>query len=265
MVRTIIFFFVFWGYLICCIPHLLLAMLFDRVGLANWSRRLVARQSSHWGRFMLTMSGSTVLVEGREKIPATGGLVIVANHQGALDIPLTLGFLSRPIAFIAKMELHKVPLMGSWMKCMGCQFLDRDDRRQGLDVFRNSVDYLLKGGVMLVFPEGTRSRGGPLAEFKKGSLRMAISAGVPVIPVTIVDSYRIREANNGWIHPSTVRLIISDPIITTSLTREEQTLLVERTRTIIEENLKTYSRGITPTGTVITADSNPGVPSAECR
>ncbi len=187
---------------------------------------------------MLYMTGSSVDVQGAENVPSDGGVVIVANHQGALDIPLMLGFLGRPIAFVAKAELRKVPLMGSWMKQMGCQFLDRNNRRQGLEVFKQSVAFLEKGGIMVVFPEGTRSRGGPLGEFKKGSLRMATKAGIPVVPVTIVDSYKIREANNGWIRPTPVKVIISKPIVTKGMDKVEQGSVVAMAQAIIAENLE---------------------------
>ncbi|MHC4884609.1 MAG: lysophospholipid acyltransferase family protein [Planctomycetota bacterium] len=231
--RSVLLFLIFWFYLFACMPHLILAILLEWCGKPEWSRLLAERQSLHWGRFILKMTGSRVSVEGLGKVPTEGGAVIVANHQGAMDIPLVLGFLGRPVAFVAKKELRRIPLMGTWMKRMRCQFLDRDDRRQGLEVVKRSVDFLQSGGVMVVFPEGTRSRGGPLANFKKGSLRMAIKAGVPIIPTTIVDSYKIWEANGGWIHPADIKLILGDPIPTADLDKNEQNELVNRTREVI--------------------------------
>lgn len=239
--RTVVMFVAFWIYLVAVLPTLLASVICTWCGRDRLALRIGQWQSSRWGRFLVRLSGARLRILGLEKLPKEGGVVIAANHQGAFDIPLVLGHLGRPVAFVAKQELRRVPLMGRWMVQMGCEFLDRDNTRQGLEVVKRCRAFLEAGGAMVVFPEGTRSRGGPLGEFKRGSLHMAVKGGFPVVPLTIVDSYRLREGNGGAIRPAAVTLVVDEPIDPAALDREAQKDLAETVRMRIAENLAQYS------------------------
>jgi len=239
-VRTILYYAAFWLYHLVCIPHLWFAVLAEWTGHRDFARRFAVRQAARWCRFQVWMSGSDLEILGLDRIPPTGGALIVANHQGAFDIPILLGFLGRPVAFVAKKELRRIPMLGSWMVRIGCQFLDRESRRQALETFQQSVAALRDGQALIIFPEGTRSRSESMGPFHKGSLRMAVDAGVPVIPATLVDTFRMREAQGGRIRPVPVRLVIDDPIDPTRLSREDQGNLAEHVRGIIARSLEEH-------------------------
>jgi 1-acyl-sn-glycerol-3-phosphate acyltransferase len=200
--------------------------------------REVDRIVKKWARSLVNLSGSKVIVTGEEHVPIQGGVVFISNHQGNFDIPILLGFIDKPKAFIAKKELKKLPLISSWMYYMNCVFIDRSSARSGLKAIQEGVAFLKQGYSQIIFPEGTRSRGDQLGEFKPGSFKLATKAGVPIVPVTIKGSYKIMEANGGLIKPAVVEMYISEPIPTAGLSKEETEQLPGKVRNIITLQLK---------------------------
>jgi len=120
---------------------------------------------------------------------------------------------------------------------MKCVFMDRSDIRQSLKVINQAADYLKEGYSMVIFPEGSRSKGETLGEFKPGSLKLAVKAEVPIVPITIRGSYKILEQNGFMIKPAHVEISILDPIPTAGLTKEQATELPEKVRKIIDDSL----------------------------
>ena len=143
-------------------------------------------------------------------------------------------------AFVAKKELEKVPLLGYWMKLDGCLFLDRKDIKQSVGVIMQAADKLKEGMNMVIFPEGTRSKGGPVKEFKAGSFKPAIKAGVPIVPVTLDGTYKVIEGTPKYIiTPAEVNVVIHPPIETAGLSRAEIKELPERVRQQIIDAMQT--------------------------
>ena len=104
----------------------------------------------------------------------------------------------------------------------------------------NGVKLLESGHSLVIFPEGTRSRGDAMQEFKGGAFRIASKSKVPVVPVTIDGSYRAMEANpTGWlIRPAHVTLTIHPAIPTDGMSREELRVLPQKTQAMIASALK---------------------------
>ncbi|HET6671320.1 MAG TPA: lysophospholipid acyltransferase family protein [Pyrinomonadaceae bacterium] len=128
---------------------------------------------------------------GLENIPAAGGLIIAANHQSYLDPFLISIPVPRPLRFLAWNEALEWPLAGKMMKLMGAWPL----HLQGSDLaaIRRSIQWLRDGGALVIFPEGGRGLpNGSMVRFKGGAVRLALEAGVPILPVTI------RGANRVW-------------------------------------------------------------------
>jgi len=241
--RTVIYYASFWLYLLCAAPCILWVLLLRSLGKGEQAGAFAARRAAAWGRTMMWLSGGEFSFEGLENIPTEGGVVLCSNHQGAFDIPLLLGYVPRPMGFVAKQELRKVPLLGSWMQQLGCLFLDRRDPRQALTVMREGATAIREGAALVVFAEGTRSGSATLGEFRQGSLRVAVTAEAPVVPVTIIDSYRLREAQGWRIRPAPVRVVVSPPIETAGMTRAEKKALLSRVREVIVANLEA---GVSP-------------------
>ncbi|TCO78002.1 lysophospholipid acyltransferase family protein [Marinisporobacter balticus] len=208
----------------------------EREGKTKEINDLIHRTGSDWGKRIVNTTGSKVSISGLENIPQ-GPILFVSNHQGNLDIPILLGFIDKPKAFIAKIELSKIPVFGKWMQKVKCIFIDREDPRQSLRAINEGIQTLKSGYSMVVFPEGTRSKGSQMGEFKKGSLRLATKAKVPIVPVTIDGSYKIMEANGKFIKPAEVKITISAPIYTENLTKEAESHLSDQVYEVIKSHL----------------------------
>ena len=166
-----------------------------------------------WGRFVVYLSGSTVIVHGRENIVRdAGNIVYIINHQSFFDIPLVMGFVDERAKFIARESLLRVPLLGLWMRQLGTFFVGRRPSREELRRFNIVAEELMKGGRVAIFPEGTRSTDGTIGKFHPSALRPARVARSTIIPVRIFGSRNILPRGAIKISPSRVRIVIGKPI-----------------------------------------------------
>lgn len=172
---------------------------------------LIFKYAHWWGRVVLAATGSKVTARGLENIPP-GPAVFMANHLSIFDIMLLLGYIDKPVAFMAKKELAKVPVISSLMVEVGCLYLDREDVRQAARVFRRGAEQLRSGLSMVIFPEGTRSLTGALGDFKSGSMKLAMKADVPIVPMAIHGTREIYEGSRKIITPSSIFLQVMPAI-----------------------------------------------------
>ncbi|MCL2576554.1 MAG: 1-acyl-sn-glycerol-3-phosphate acyltransferase [Defluviitaleaceae bacterium] len=189
-----------------------------------------------WALIQVRASGARFHISGLNNIPEEA-VLFVSNHQSNFDIAVFLALIAKPKGFVAKIEILKVPILRTWMKYINCVFIDRKDIRQSAKVILEGIKILKDGHSMVVFPEGTRSKGDVFGEFKAGSFKLATKSKVPIVPVTINGSYKIMEANNNWIKPADVYITIHSPISTANLTNEEMTALPLKVENIIKENI----------------------------
>ena len=131
--------------------------------------------------------------EGLENIPQqrTGGLLICANHQSFFD-PFWICFPIKKynVRFMTWDRATRWFLVGSFIRAMGGFPVDLE--RGGKDALKMSLGWLRAGGTVAIFPEGSRSnRDGKLLDFKPGAVRIALQAGVPILPVTIINANKV--------------------------------------------------------------------------
>lgn len=175
-----------------------------------------------WARRLLNVTGTTMDIKGLDNIPANTPVLFVGNHQSYFDIPALVAIIDKPIGFIAKIELKKIPIFSKWITSIGSVFIDRNDIRQSLKAIIQSTDNLKNGLSMVIFPEGTRSKSDDMGDFKKGSLKPAVKANVPIIPVAINGTHRIYESNKSGIKKATIRITFGEPIMYSELPKEIQ-------------------------------------------
>lgn len=192
--------------------------------------------TTKWAKFVIKLSGAKITIIGEENLPKNQTVLFVANHQSNFDIPLLMSSIDIPKGFIAKKELEKWPIISTWMKYINCIFMDRSNLRKSAEAIVEGTKLLKNGYSMVIFPEGTRSKGGPIEEFKAGSFKLATKSKCPIVPVTIDGTYKLLEANNNWIKSHNVQLIIHPPIDVTSLSREESENLHNTVRSIISKD-----------------------------
>ena len=144
--------------------------------------------------------------KGTENIPLNGGLIIASNHQAYLD-PFLLSLpIKRPIRFLAWNVAFEWPLVGKLMSLLGAWPL----QLEGSDpaAIRRSLQWLRDGGAMVIFPEGQRARpDGSMLRFKAGAARIALEAGVPILPVTIRGASRVWPSTRWFPRPGEIEII----------------------------------------------------------
>jgi 1-acyl-sn-glycerol-3-phosphate acyltransferase len=143
--------------------------------------------------------------EGRENVPLTGPLILVANHVHVLD-PIFLVFtLPRWITFVAKEELFRSLFLRLWLRWAGSLPLQRDgkvsEKQRILEGARKALE---EGSILGMFPEGGRSHDGKLRKGKYGSAVIASKMDVPLLPVGVVGTDRIHGISWLWKRPRIV-------------------------------------------------------------
>lgn len=126
-------------------------------------------------------------IEGPQNVPLEGGVLIVSNHASFLD-PMILGVgAPRPVYFMARDTLAKVPLLGAWMRGVGVVLVDRN--APSAKTLATVIENLKQGHAVGVFPEGTRTTTGELGEFKRGILLLLKKTRATVVPAAIRGSF----------------------------------------------------------------------------
>ncbi|RXJ00321.1 1-acyl-sn-glycerol-3-phosphate acyltransferase [Anaerobacillus alkaliphilus] len=238
MIRTVIWFVYFWYHLFITYPSLLKVKKLQKAGRKEEMEQLVFKTSSNWAKQLVKLTGSVIEIKGKENLPKQGSFVIVSNHQGNFDIPILLGYLERPIGFISKIEVKKLPIVRDWMVYMNCVFLDRKDRRQAIHAINQGAENIKQGTSIVIFPEGTRSKGMKMNLFKAGSFKLAQKAEVPIIPIAIKGSFKIMEQNKNIIKPAEVSVTILPALQPTDYLEKDIKTLASEVHAIIESELK---------------------------
>ncbi len=145
---------------------------------------------------------------GREHLPRSGPLLLASNHRSFLD-PFVIGTLvRRPVYYMAKRELFEKRWQAVLLNALGAFPVDRGAGDRG--AMETARVILARGDCVVVFPEGTRVRSGPLGVPRRGVGRLALETGVPVVPVAVFGSEHVRR---GWrIRPRKVSLRVGAPL-----------------------------------------------------
>ena len=237
MLRTVFWFAYFWIFQLVSILFLLVYFLLGLLGRRQSQAKFLYWVSRTWARQLFALAGGRVEVSGLENLPPHTGVLFVANHQGAFDIPLLLGFVPGLKGFISKKENFRLPIVSTWMKLLGCIIIDRSDLRQSARAIARGIRDLQAGRSLVIFPEGTRSKSGTLNRFKEGSFKLATRSDAAIVPLTIDGSYRLLEGNNGRIAPADVHLHIHAPVMLADLPADKKGDAAEWVRGIIASRL----------------------------
>ncbi len=227
MLRTILFFTAFWLIMLLSLLFLIPLFILSIPGLGKVKEGYVLAITTAWAKYVLLSGGAKIEVRGLENLPEERNICIVANHQSYYDIPVIMAVIPRIVGFVAKKELRYMPFISTWMKQIGCVFLDRKNPRQALATFDEGAEQIKSGRAKLIFPEGTRSRGGAMGAFKPGALKLAFKADAVIVPVTLDGTYRLLE-EKGKISPARATVTIHPPISAASRSREEQKAVAEQ-------------------------------------
>lgn len=237
MIRTILGYIYLIGYLFYTVPILARVKYLDKKQRFTERDDLVYSTAQRWAKTFVRYSEAKISIIGEENIPKDRAVLFVGNHQSIYDILILLAYVKQPIAFIAKIELAKIPILSTWMKYMNCIFIDRNDVRQSLRVINQGAENLKKGYSYVIFPEGTRTVDGKLEEFKPGSFKLAIKAGAPIVPFTFIDSYKIMSKDRFSLNKANVKLVFLPPVYVENIDKKDTKRLADDVRDIIKSEL----------------------------
>jgi len=199
----------------------------------------IRKAENFWGPKLLSHWKATVERTGETEIPE-GGVLFVSNHNGYADIPAFMTAIpEKQFGFVAKEELMKIPIFSKWIVRIRSIMLLRADPRIALKVFQEGEDMLKRGFSLVIFPEGTRSKGLGMKPFQKGSLRMAFRTGTPIMPVATNGSYECFEAH-GYPQEGTIRFHLFPPIETAGLPKTDEGPVSERVEAMIRAKVEEW-------------------------
>lgn len=194
------------------------------------------------GRFFRLLGVLSVKLNPLWKFRVTGTFitdprrpyVAVSNHESYADIFLISHF-PWEMKWLSKETMFKIPCFG-WMMRMGGDIqIVRGERASVVQAMKDARDRLSKRVSVMIFPEGTRSRDGELLPFKDGAFRLALDAGVPILPIAVAGTRSCMAKGTFRFQSARAMARVLPPIETTGLTREDIPALRERTRTLIAE------------------------------
>lgn len=142
-------------------------------------------------------------VQGAERVPRSGPVIIAANHLAAVDTAVIALTAGRPVAFLGKAEYFRGRglrgrLMASFLSALGYVPVDRANAKAGLDALAGARRVLDAGGVFGIYPEGTRSLDGRLHRGHTGVASLALGAGAPVVPVALLGTERVQPVGTRF-------------------------------------------------------------------
>jgi putative phosphoserine phosphatase/1-acylglycerol-3-phosphate O-acyltransferase len=160
----------------------------------------------------MTVIGIDLNVVGEENLTAKRPAVFIFNHRNQADPFIAGRLISDNFTSVGKKELENDPLMGSIGKVMDAAFIDRDDPRAAVEGLRKIEELARKGISVMIAPEGTRLDTNEVGTFKKGAFRIAMSAGIPIVPIIIRNAEVIAHRNSSTFNPGTVDVAVFPPI-----------------------------------------------------
>ncbi|MET0757945.1 MAG: 1-acyl-sn-glycerol-3-phosphate acyltransferase [Mycobacterium sp.] len=196
-------------------------------------------------RLAWRLQGLTFTVTGVEQLPATGGAVVAINHTSYFDftfagLPAYKQGLGRKVRFMAKKEVFDHKITGPLMRSLRHIEVDRDS---GAASFAAAVAALKAGELVGVYPEATISRSFEIKEFKSGGARMAIEAGVPIVPHIVWGAQRIWTKGHPkklWRPKVPITVAVGEPIAPTLPAPELTQLLHSRMQHLLERVQDAY-------------------------
>jgi 1-acyl-sn-glycerol-3-phosphate acyltransferase len=175
-------------------------------------RRAAPRLGRAAARALLRLSGVRATADGVDNVGGPGPFVLAANHCSYADVPVLMALLPVDFLFVAKKEVLSYPLVGRFVRKAGHLTVDREDAQQSLADAGAVARALEAGRSVLFFPEGTFSAAAGLRPFRLGAFKLAVDAGVSVVPLALRGTRHVLRAERLVPRPGPVRLWVGDPI-----------------------------------------------------
>lgn len=193
--------------------------------------------------------GTTLLFDlkvwGVERVPRTGGVLLVANHQSYLD-PVLVGVrLQRPVSYMAKSELFRNRFFAVLIRALHAFPVRQGKGDKG--AIEETIRRLHQGYVLNIYPEGSRTEDGTLLPIQRGVALVVRKADVPVVPLVIDGSYDAYPRGHKLFRPYPIRMLFGRPLKTEGLKGDQIVQLIDRTFREMMDELHARARAVDPT------------------
>ncbi|MFH1050666.1 MAG: lysophospholipid acyltransferase family protein [bacterium] len=207
-------------------------------------KRRYWKNSTKWGTLILKVFNINVEIAGLEKLDKNTTYIFASNHQSLLDIPILFYSLQDfNYVIMYKKELEKIFLFGRNMKISPFIAVDRADPRNAMASIETTLKQMKENDCPVIFPEGTRSLDGKLANFKRGAFLLASRSKMPIVPIAIIGSSDVLPKGTLKIKTrSTVKVVFNAPVENDKdMDRNDERELMNKVHTIIKSSIEENS------------------------
>ena len=157
-------------------------------------------------------AGYNTIAYGTENLPKEGGYLLYPNHQGKYDVPGIFFTHDKPLSFVMDEKRSHIILVNEFLELVDGKRLVLNDARQAITIFQQAAAEIQQGRKYILFPEGgyEENNQNVVADFKPGSFKLAQMAKCPIVPVALIDSFKV--CNSGHKGPATTYVYYLDPI-----------------------------------------------------
>jgi 1-acyl-sn-glycerol-3-phosphate acyltransferase len=165
-----------------------------------------------WSPFVCGICGVRVKIHHADRLRERDVAIYVANHSSLFDIVAIARAVPIGLFFVAKKELARIPFMGQYMWLIGHIFVDRKNREQAMSSMKRAAEKIKRGRNVISFPEGTRSKTGEIALFKRGSFLIAKEGAIDIVPIGIIGAREVLPSGSSALRSGTIHVIIGERI-----------------------------------------------------
>jgi putative phosphoserine phosphatase/1-acylglycerol-3-phosphate O-acyltransferase len=210
--------------------------------LARSKRRGVNFFTSNSGPLLLAATGVSLNVLGEDNLTAQRPAVFIFNHRNQVDPIVATSLVRDNFTSVGKKELEKNPLVAALGKVMDAAFIDRENAKAAVDELKKVEELARKGLSIVIAPEGTRLDTTEVGPFKKGPFRIAMAAGIPIVPIVIRNAEVIAARDSSTFNPGTVDVVVYPPIPVDDWTVENLPDRIAEVRQLYLGTLKNWPR-----------------------
>ena len=184
---------------------------------------------------------------GKENLTAQRPAVFIFNHRNQADPMIAGRLVSDNFTSVGKKELENDPIIGTMGKIMDAAFIDRDDPKKAVEGLKKVEELARKGLSILIAPEGTRLDTTEVGPFKKGPFRIAMSAGIPIVPIVIRNAEVVAARDSSTFNPGIVDVVVYPPIPVDDWTHDNLAERIAEVRELYLDTLKDWPHDELPT------------------
>jgi len=196
-------------------------------------RPYIDRIMNKWAARLLSLVKVTTIVKGKNNIPQNceRPLIVMCTHSSLYDMPVAIQALDLSFRFVAKKELYSIPIFGTALKKAEFVSIDRHNHEQAIKDLKEAKEKMMEGITLWMAPEGTRSKDGKLAKFKRGGFHVAIDTQALILPVVIKDIHKVQAGDETKVFTNqTVEVEICESVDASAFSVDDRVELIKIVR-----------------------------------